>query len=303
MIRIARQYDLKGVPAGFRGHGRVKKQRLLLDQLHAGVAPQDLPFKSTVWKPAKVALKRETGGKCAYCEAPAAGRSRPAVAGHPGKPVKGGLVAHCDVEHFRPKDLYWWLAHNFENYLHSCQVCNQSFKINQFPATAPLTSPVAVAGNETETQLDTLADVMAPDPLDVAARGAWEKILAQEDADLADPLRENPAALFKYSADVLLGEVSILPKPASGRQRARAESTIAVLGLDREELRFARYDVYSTLHTLHLVLTDPGAAGLTKATKQCVVDELARLMAGNKPFAGMARHFVNDEWGHAITPA
>ena len=49
-----------------------------------------LEFKSTVWKAGKPQLKRETGGKCAYCESPT------------------DTVAHGDVEHFRPKSKYWW---------------------------------------------------------------------------------------------------------------------------------------------------------------------------------------------------
>src|SRR5688572_15322392 len=109
MIRISRLYTAASVPAGFRGSKRRVKQRLLLDKLRAGAQLGELEFESSIWKPAKVALKRETGGKCAYCEAPAGGRTK-------NEGEKGGLVAHCDVEHFRPKDVYWWLAHNFENY-------------------------------------------------------------------------------------------------------------------------------------------------------------------------------------------
>jgi uncharacterized protein (TIGR02646 family) len=30
-----------------------------------------------------------------------------------------------DVEHFRPKSLYWWLAYDFGNYLLSCSNCNR----------------------------------------------------------------------------------------------------------------------------------------------------------------------------------
>jgi len=33
-------------------------------------------------------------------------------------------VAPGDVEHFRPKSLYWWLAYDFNNYLLSCPTCN-----------------------------------------------------------------------------------------------------------------------------------------------------------------------------------
>jgi uncharacterized protein (TIGR02646 family) len=47
-----------------------------------------------------------------------------------------------DVEHFRPKSNvlddkthggYWWLAYEFSNYLLSCVVCNQRYKVDRFP--------------------------------------------------------------------------------------------------------------------------------------------------------------------------
>lgn len=290
MIRIARNYSAKGIPAGFRGSKRIDRQRLLLDKLRAGISPEDLVFSSAVWKPAKVSLKKETGGKCAYCEVPAAGRSR--------SKAKGGLVAHCDVEHFRPKDLYWWLAHSFENYLLSCQVCNQSFKGNQFPVAARLTAPVVVNGNESDAELDALADLMAPDPLVPLARNSWEAVLQTEDADLADPLHEDPALLFSYTTDDVLREVAIAPRASAGRAKERAESTISILGLEREELRFARYDVYRTVHTFRKVLSDPG---IHASTRSDVEEELARLMGWWMPFAGMVRYFVQDVWQLAIS--
>lgn len=38
-----------------------------------------------------------------------------------------------DVEHFRPKSLYFWLAYDFENYVLSCLQCNRIFKNEHFP--------------------------------------------------------------------------------------------------------------------------------------------------------------------------
>lgn len=294
MIRIQRQYDTKGIPAGFRGVRRVAKQRLLLDVLHTGTTPDQLSFATSTWKPAKVSLKREAGGKCAYCEAPAAGRVSKETKN------KGGLVAHCDVEHFRPKDLYWWLAHNFENYLHSCQVCNQSFKSNQFPAAVRLTAPFTVTGAETSAQLNAMADQMAPDPLNPTDRTAWEAVIAAENADLADPLHEDPEMLFKYHADSVVCEVSIKPRASFGRNHDRADATIKVLGLEREELRHARHDVYQTTNVLREVLAD---TGIKAATRTLVENELARLMAANQPFAGMVRYFVKQVWQLSILPA
>jgi uncharacterized protein (TIGR02646 family) len=37
-----------------------------------------------------------------------------------------------DVEHFRPKDKYWFLAYSFDNYVSSCRPCNSKRKGNRF---------------------------------------------------------------------------------------------------------------------------------------------------------------------------
>jgi hypothetical protein len=286
MIQIVRTYDKQSVPIGFRGTKRISKQRLLLNELRRGTQAEDLRFRSSVWKPAKVALKRETGGKCAYCEAPAGGRTNDET-------EKGGLVAHCDVEHFRPKKLYWWLAHNFENYTYSCQVCNQSFKSDQFPAAVRLSASFAVVSGAADAQLDAFANIMAPDPLDATARTAWEQLILAEDADLVDPLHENPEQLFKYVAEETLGEVSIAPGANSSRANARAASTIQIVGLEREELRHARYDHYRSVLIFKEVLDD---AAISNSTRTKVTRELGRLMSRNQPFAGMVRYFVRTVW-------
>ena len=38
-----------------------------------------------------------------------------------------------DVEHFRPKSIYRWLAYTFDNYLLSCGTCNRVLKRDRFP--------------------------------------------------------------------------------------------------------------------------------------------------------------------------
>lgn len=52
--------------------------------------------------------------KCAYCEC---------------------IVTkqYNDVDHFRPKDKYYWLGHKWDNLLYSCDLCNRTYKNNHFP--------------------------------------------------------------------------------------------------------------------------------------------------------------------------
>jgi uncharacterized protein (TIGR02646 family) len=61
--------------------------------------------------------------------------------------MHGRVCAYClseltrgdrgDVEHFRPKKLYFWLAYAFENYLLSCARCNRICKRDHFPLAPP----------------------------------------------------------------------------------------------------------------------------------------------------------------------
>ena len=45
-------------------------------------------------------------------------------------------LRYHDVEHFRPKSLYYWLGHAWENLLYSCERCNRLFKKTHFPLAA-----------------------------------------------------------------------------------------------------------------------------------------------------------------------
>lgn len=42
-------------------------------------------------------------------------------------------LQYHDVEHFRPKSHYYWLGHEWQNLLYSCERCNRSYKKTQFP--------------------------------------------------------------------------------------------------------------------------------------------------------------------------
>ncbi len=113
MIPLTRERTAAAVHSNFYG---ARKQQLEAELLYNQrlIARGELdkhPFNSDRWKQAKPQLMAETHGKCAYCEAPTS------------------MVAYGDVEHYRPKSTYWWLAYNYENYLASCQLCNQKFKI------------------------------------------------------------------------------------------------------------------------------------------------------------------------------
>ena len=116
MIKLTRVRTNSAVPSGLRGKGRLKKSEdlLKLKRSKAGGELASKEFKSNLWKPAKKQLKVESNNKCAYCEADTK------------------VVAHGDVEHFRPKTVYWFLAYCYDNYLVSCQLCDQKYKKAKF---------------------------------------------------------------------------------------------------------------------------------------------------------------------------
>lgn len=230
----------QGVPARFRDPKRTARERLLLDPAH--------PLKSADWSDAKPNLRKESGDCCAWCGAPTA------------------EVAHGDVEHIRPKASWRHLAYCYDNYVFSCQICNQTYKGDGFPlAGAPHPSP-GVAGR------------LAPDPLDAAAVDAYVAACLGEQPLLIVPTMEDPAGFFAWKADDVLQEVRVVPaRPEVG---PRVEATVALLGLNRPELlgrRFERYD------ELMFVIESPPSA---KRTQQ--LDRMSKI---GRPFAGMVRYF------------
>jgi len=64
---------------------------------------------------AKPALAEMQYSKCCYCE------------------KREEQAKYRDVEHYRPKSPYWWLAWTWENLLFACIDCNREHKRDQFP--------------------------------------------------------------------------------------------------------------------------------------------------------------------------
>jgi uncharacterized protein (TIGR02646 family) len=154
MIPLERERSAQAVAAKYRGKGKHARDLELL-QIQRDILRGTLTqhsFRAAFWKEAKTQLRKESADKCAYCEATTA------------------IVAHGDVEHFRPKSVYWWLAYTYDNYLYACQICNQSYKNDAFPTAgpAPLAAPV-VDAQATDADLQQLVGRLSPDPLATTA--------------------------------------------------------------------------------------------------------------------------------------
>jgi hypothetical protein len=273
VIRLKRRRTGAHVPGAFREPKLTQGALKLIDIYYAAQQPGGkFEFDSAAWKPAKNALKKDSGNKCAYCEASTA------------------VVAHGDVEHFRPKSEYWWLALAFDNYLFSCQICNQTYKKDHFPIRgAKCVSPPVPPAKPGEPDLSALArslvlDATATD--DAALIALWNR----EDPELINPYFEDPEPLFSYRADDAIEEIWV--ESAGGERADRAlKASSDFLGLNREELRRDRYAHYLPFAVLKAVLDELAAGSL----RDRVVADIRRQQAQQQPFAGMKRYFAR-QW-------
>ena len=181
MIKLTRTTE---PPAGFAGEQRIEKN-LALIRLRQDGGKAD----SGVWRGAKAHLKEETRGKCAYCESTTS------------------TVAYGDVEHFRPKSVYWWLAYCYDNFSYSCQLCNQMYKKASFRIARD-----DVAGEvrqyllrRTRSPRGKQARLMTPDPRDRATGGMpfdeFLRAARKEKPYLVDPYVEDPEETPRRSGD------------------------------------------------------------------------------------------------------
>lgn len=139
----------------------------------------------------KTQLKADQHQKCCFCES------------------QFTKTSYGDVEHFRPKTAYkktgtkgyvypgyYWLSYDWTNLLFSCEICNRTYKKNEFPL-----------GNE-------LTRKLFHDHLN---------LITNEDRLLIDPTIEDPAAFITFNQEV--------PVPVGGS--VKGAKTIEVLELDR----------------------------------------------------------------------
>jgi len=284
MIKLHRDRD--NVHSHFKASGRHKICKELLELKIQEGNLQSKHFKSRIWKKAKPQLRIETHGKCAYCEAPT------------------DSVAHGDVEHFRPKSTYWWLAYCYDNYLYSCQICNQSYKSNNFPISGTkLKCPHSITSDTTSANINIFKVTLSPDPVDLHLKYKFNDFIAHcrnERADLIDPYKVDPEPMIKWEVDEVIKEVYIVPKSNHARSRKIAETLEEFYGLNREELKRLRWQYYDTLKRFMTMLT---SGSTNNDNKQLIKDAISNLIGADKPFAGMARYFVNKVWQLQIQPS
>lgn len=180
--------------------------------------------------------------KCCYCE------------------QREEQAKYRDVEHYRPKALYWWLAWTWENLLFACMDCNREQKRDQFPLSpgdARLVAEQAPPGGERPLLLD---------PSDPAV---------------------DPMLHIQFRRERVHRRERWVPRGSTPRGRA----TIEVCGLDRPNL----LDMYSD-HVTHAVR--PKLDGFFDAKARGDAQEISRawerakrgLLASERPFRALSYH-------------
>ena len=282
MIRLRRDRSQAVIHHNFYGKRKEAfEKELLLEERR--IKRGDIKkhnFKSDRWKLAKEQLFFETRDKCAYCEAPTKS------------------TYHGDVDHYRPKSIYWWLAYCYDNYLVSCRICNQS-KADHFPIQNGKMRGPAIRSNTTDAFIASKAGTIAPDPLNEAEVEELIRRHEQERPLLLNPYFDDPAEYFAWRADDVLKEIEVTPNSKNFQVEVIvntenpdveliAAASIEHYGLNRQTLRNDRYKTYYKYRIFRDTLEDDRIYLETRSINRNAVE---RMKTPGEPFAGMIRYF------------
>ena len=283
MIRLKRSRVKRDIHPNFYGQKkRTFETELLLNQWRIIRGEiQKHTFNSNRWKPAKEQLLAETTSKCAYCEA------------------KISMVAFGDVEHYRPKSSYWWLAYCYDNYLASCQLCNQRFKKDAFPVQNRRMPHPIIWSDMSDEFIAVIIGTIAPDPLNQTEVNAFIRLHEQERPLLLNPYFDDPIEYFAWRVDDVLREVEITANPENPQieivvnaenleVEPIATASIAYYGLNRQELKDHRYNIYKRYSIFRQTLEDDR---ISPETRNININAIEKMKAPGEEFAGMIRYF------------
>ncbi len=193
-------------------------------------------------KDVKDRLKAIYKGKCAYCEDDLRNQF-----GH--------------VEHYRPKDSYFWLALSWANLLYCCEICN-----NNKRAKFKIANSKVAYKNETLSQLHNITK-----EYDISEK----PLLINPENETNESLK----ALFTFNLST--GEVVA--------KSERMEYTIETCGLNRVGLREIRLGIRN-----EIVTNIKTFALLHIKDKKKFVDEINSLFDDTKSFSAW-RNFIKEQ--------
>lgn len=167
------------------------------------------------------------------------------------------------VEHYRPKNQYHWLGHDWKNLLFACTICNRSYKKTNFPLA-----------DETKRSIDT-HDISKEEPL------------------IINPSTESPSNYIVYNQHIMQ------PRIINGKESLKGKYTIELFKLnDRNvivEERRALYESYNSAigkkHIAEQLLLKTGLPDEVYAYAQQLIascnSDITRMQSPETPYSGM----------------
>lgn len=179
-------------------------------------------------------LMEDQHNKCAYCE---------------------WMItkAYNDVDHYRPKSMYYWLGHSWDNLLYSCPTCNRSNKNDRFPL-------------EDETTRCTTA---------------YDNI-EQEKPLLINPYIDNPLNHIEFTKDKNTNNPTGIVKGID----EKGNTTIDILKLNRPELVNERKKCYEKYRN-EIVKRKIGETKCCQDIVDLCNKSIAEMKSLDTPFSGI----------------
>lgn len=170
-------------------------------------------INSDCYKQSKKELEKQFHGKCAYCETK--------------------YTEYTQIEHYRPKSIYYWLAYEWSNLLPSCTKCNTK-KGNKFPLInkSKKVKIPPLQGNKKINRNQCKADSFP---------------LIDENPYLLHAKIDNSKEYFSFEIDKNYKGIEIIGLDEEGKSdlqkeySGKADATIRICDLNRAELKKDRY--------------------------------------------------------------
>ena len=271
MIALERVRTEQAIRPNFRGDKPVERLLDLMRDARAFLADGkaiDLKIRSA-WAETKDQLLAESRDKCAYCES------------------HFGAVAFGDVEHYRPKSLYWWLAYVYDNYLPSCAICNQRHKGAKFAFAGEAMPRPAFEADATDDDLRRIARTAIPDPLDAEAVDRFRTAHAAESPLIPNPYFDDPERFLGWKVLADIGEVIVVPREGIEGAAAIVAACEEIYGLNRAQLKRRRFAQYQTYRIMLSMIADLPADAPSRALGE---DFIASMQAPESEYAAMVRY-------------
>lgn len=220
-----------------QSHPRWHPRARMLTEVNR-LAGKHVDYETSHWRVVKYELMAIQFGKCAWCE----------------RRIEG--VVEADVDHVRPKQVYFLLAYRLENYVVGCKTCNSGLKLTTFP----LSSGVAAVGLAEVEAVENAERAVLPVPI-YSGFGDRPETLLTFDGILAVPSSDDPL------------------------KRSRAQETIQLFALNTRETLWKERAA---------AILDVWGAWQAHTSKQngCSVSILRSRILGSQPHASCRRAFL-----------